>query len=181
MTGAAMRIRVWCVLLAMGASAAGSVVVQAQLAGRASDEPAVVDRNRIAFHLPLPHEGMKAPSPPVAGYHVWRVLVETFQPFSVVVTSDTALRAGSPDDVVRAINVRLCEEPLVESARDCTSPVDAALDIRGDHILLTIRDSELVGRVRRDRPAAYWRWVIEQGGRYLLTRHQFVHPVVERP
>lgn len=168
-------------LLAAAVFVASASRASAQPIRRASDEPAWVEKNRIVIFLPLPYAEMKAPEPPVAGYFVWRITVETLQPFSVVVMSDTALRTSRSADVLRASTVRLCADPTVESARACTLPTSASMEIAGDHFRIILRDAALVARVRRERPAMYWRYVVEPGGRYALTQHPFAHQAFERP
>lgn len=141
----------------------------------ASDGPASVEKDRIVIRLPLPYEMQRAPTPPTPGYFVWRVTVSTLQPFSIVVTSDTALKSNASDDVLGASTVRRCGNPMVESARNCTDSLNASLAIAGDHFRLVIKDTALVARVRRERPAIYMRSVIFPGGRYRLTQHGFAY------
>ncbi len=147
--------------------------VQGQVLRGASDEPASVEKDRLVIRFPLPYELQRAPSPPVTGYFVWRMTVPTLQPFSVVVTSDTALSSAALEEVLRASTVRLCADPMVESARACTNPINASLAIAGNHFRVLIKDTALVARVRRERPAVYTRYVVYPGGRYLLTQHGF--------
>lgn len=177
MTRAMRRGAMPAVAVLVGAAS----TAEAQMMRRPSDEPAIVDKNRIVIFLPLPYEAMKPPNPPVAGYFVWRVTVETLQPFSVVVTSDTALHSSKAADVLRATTVRLCADPTVESARACTSPTSASMEVAVDHFRIILRDAALVARVRRERPAMYWRYVVEPGGRFALTQHPFAHQAFERP
>lgn len=167
-------------------SIAAAIVVavsgaQAQAFLRPSDVAAKVDKKQIVFFLPLPYEGLKTPESPRAGYFVWRINVETLQPFSLVVTSDTALRVAKASEVLKAVSVRLCADPVVESARACVSPVAATLEVASDHFRVILRDAELLSRVRRERPEAYRRYVVAPGGRFLQTQHPFEHQVFERP
>jgi len=154
---------------------------QAQRVLRTSEEPASVEKDKITFFLPLPYDRMKAPETPVIGYYVWRIIVETLRPFSIVVTSDTALRTDKSRDVLRATSVRLCADPVVESARECRAPISAKMEVEFDHFRVIIRDAELVARVRRERPESYARYVVEPGGRYVLSRQLFAHQQFERP
>ena len=167
-------------------SIAAAIVVaasdaHAQAFLRASDVAAKVDKKQVAFFLPLPYEGLKTPDSPSAGYFVWRINVETLQPFSLVVTSDTALRVAKASEVLKAVSVRLCADPVVESARACVSPIAATIEVESDHFRVILRDAELVARVRRERPDTYRRYVVAPGGRFLQTQHPFEHQVLERP
>ena len=184
MTRAISRTATRCVFVAVVsfvAFVAWAPHAHAQPIQRASEAPAPVDKSRITFFLPLPYDLLKVPQAPVVGYFVWRITVETAQPFSIVVTSDTALRSNKAGELLRATSVRLCADPLVESAHECNAPVSAVMEVADDHFRITIRDADLVARVRRERPPLYWRYVIEPRGRYVLSQQRFSHQIFERP
>ena len=147
--------------------------VSAQVLDSWIEGVAAVEKARIVISVPLPYDGTRRPAEPVPGYFVWRFTVATLQPFSLVVTSDTALRSNVPDQIVRASSVRLCADPLVVSALACTSPVDASLVVASNHFRVVIKEPELLARVRRDGPAWYTRYVVVPGGRFLATYHRF--------
>ena len=169
------------VLLGMAAFVASIADAGAQVVRRTSDEPAHVEKEAITFFLPLPYEGTKAPDSPVAGYFVWRISVGTLQPFSLVVTSDSALRVSKTADVLKAVTVRLCADPVAESSRACVAPVAAKIVTAVDHFRIVLLDAQLIARVRRERPGSYWRYTVGPGGKVLLTQRPFAHQLFERP
>lgn len=151
-----------------------------QLAPRIADFPATIEADRITFYFAEPWDPMYPPNIPVDGYFVWRIMVDALQPFSVVITTDTSLRTNKPVEVLKASTVRLCADPLAGSARACHAPINAKIEIGNDHFRLVIRDTVLLRRALQERPAYYWRYIIEAGGRYDLSQQPFTYPAAKR-
>lgn len=165
-------------MLIIGLVGASPAVAKAQ-PPRASSMPEVptedaakVEKNRITFFLPLPTPRAKD-SQQSPGYYTWRIFVETSQSFSIVVTSDTALRVNDPASILKASRVRLCADPLVSSALACASPIAATLEVESNQFRVIVRDAELLSRLERERPPFYRRYVVEPGGRFQQSRQGF--------
>ena len=87
--------------------------------------------------------------------------------------ADTAMRSTNLEAIVNASTLRFCPSPSPRSLLECTVPLAARTALDGQYLRVAIRDAGLVSRLRRERPLAYWRSIIEPGGRVQLVQQRW--------
>jgi hypothetical protein len=139
-------------------------------------ESAVVDDRQVRFEIarhspfdPVPDERSRV------GYYAWRISVDAPERFTMVLMADTAMRASTLKDILRASTLRMCPSAVPASMLDCTVPIKARTELDADHFRLIIDDTEFVSRVRRERPLYYTRGRIEPLGRVQLVQRAWLY------
>lgn len=159
-----------CALLGAVALAVFGIRVDAQIIPIPADGPVVMERERMVIALPLPRGDSKSAR---SGYYIWRITSDSPRPFSVVITTDTAVRFKDAASVLRVVSARRCEDPLVVSARECKLPITNRIEVGMDHFRVIIRDPELLRSIRREPVDSVWRYVVRPGGGFVLSRVAF--------
>lgn len=162
----------------LGAAMLGSALLSAganaqppQL-GPPHDRRAEISPRGIEVSFPLPYRELEAPNPPVLGFYAWRMTIESEPKLSVVLYTPEPVRTNNVEEIMRKAVLRLC--PSTTSTIDeCTTPVKGRGRVNPASIKMDITDPAVVSRVRRARPGAYWRSVIEPGGMYSVKQMPF--------
>jgi hypothetical protein len=161
-------VRSLCIFVAIW-SAISSVDAQPPGQQPPYDQRAVVSASKIVFSFPRPYNLVEAPNPPLLGYYAWRVSIETTPALSFVLSTPTPLRTQDHDAIVRASSLRLCPSSTSTIA-ECTKPIEGEGHVNAQSIKLELKDASLIALIRKARPEAYWRTVIEPGGRYAVDQ-----------
>ena len=134
---------------------------------------AVVRDKQVVIAFPAPYTSAKRPASTPLSFYAWRIFVEAPVPFTMVLMADTAMRSSKPEDILRASSLRLCPTASPRSVLECTRPLEASTELYLQYFRLTIRDTSIVARMRRERPLMYWRSVIEPNGRIQLVQQRW--------
>jgi hypothetical protein len=124
-----------------------------------------VYRDHIALTFPRPNREIDAPTPALLGIYAWRFTIESSSRVSVVLYTPDPVRSNDHEEVLRAAILRRCPS-TTSTIEECTLPVKGKFKVNPASIRVEITDESIVSTVRRFRPAAFWRIVIEPGGHY---------------
>jgi hypothetical protein len=142
---------------------------QVKYLGPPHDHVADVYRNHVVFSFPKPYRKVEEPKPAVLGHYAWRVSIEGKDGFSIVLATTKPIKTNDYEEVMRSATLRLC--PTSTSAiADCTRVIKGKGKINPASIKLELHEPELVDRIWKIRPEAYWRTAIEPGGRYFVDQ-----------
>ena len=135
---------------------------------------AYVSPDKVTVFFPLPFERLSAPSKPFAGFYAWMFTVEEGAAgFSVVLASDTAMRTNDIDEIVKNSKLRLCADITPTNVRTCKLALNAKATALAGYLEIVITDKALVGRLLKEYPMEYWRYVYEPNGFYRIDRKRF--------
>jgi hypothetical protein len=151
-----------CMVLAMASVAAAQPPTP-------EDTGIDVRTDRMTISFPAPYLHVRTPKPAVTGFYVWRMSTGGDSAFSVVLVADTAMRTTDFRRIVGASTVRICPSPAV-SALQCTRRIDGRARVTVDGVVVEVRDSATVARIRRARPSTYWQYVVEPGARFRVRQ-----------
>lgn len=154
----------------------GARTAQSQPAplGPPHDRRAEVLRDRIVFSFPLPYREITPPHPPKLGFYAWRVTIESEPALSIVLTTSEPMRTGDYAQVLEKASLRLCPS-TTSTIAECTTPIEGRGRRNPASIKIELTDKTLVNRIRKVRPEAYWRTVIEPGGHFLVDQVFFIY------
>ncbi len=129
------------------------------------DRSAEVHQKRIVVRLPLPYMHETFPNPPISGYYAWKISFGGDAEATVVLRTDSAVRALSVNDVMKETSLYLCP-PNATSVLACTQKAAGTARAKRDLIEVEVADLSVVTRVREKRPDSILRQTFEPGGQY---------------
>lgn len=155
-------------MAAAGAGTPGLAVIKA--------DTIIVTRNRVVFMYKEPEVSAELANGERFGHYVWRWDVnEGATAFSLVFTSDSAMRTANLGDIVKAGRVRQCASIYETSARACTAPVEAVVTRLGAGFRIEVSDTALVNAVRVGTPRSATAIVFAPLGRAVSSTARFVY------
>ena len=138
------------------------------------DWPAEVSLDKIIFSFPLPYSEVEKPKPPTLGHYAWRVTIESKPATSFVLFTTKPIATDQFKDLIEASTLRLCPA-TTSTIEECTTPLKGNGHVSGERVTIDIRDLTIVNQIRKLRPEAYWRTVIEPGGHYQVDQLYFLY------
>ncbi len=126
---------------------------------------------RIVVRAMTPYSFEAYPKPPISGYYAWKIAFGGDAEATVVLRTDSAIRALSIKDVMKEASLYVCP-PDATSILACTQRIQgtarALLDRHPayDRIEIEITEPSVIARVREKRPEVMLRQQFEPDGRH---------------